>query len=89
MTHSQIPDALVENAMALAATLRREADEAYHEYTTLLREEWFNVWGFHFPGLDLWEDAIRDAIQGNIPVLELVWMFGDAMKLQITKDQLE
>lgn len=83
MTHSQIPDDLRRNALALVVELQHEADEAYKEYMDRFREEWLDVVGFHFVMEQHWENAFRNAIQGNIPVLELVWMFVDAMKLTV------
>jgi len=83
MTHSQIPDDLRRNALALAVELQHEADEAYNEYMDRFREEWLDVVGFHFVMEQYWENSFRNAVQGNIPALELVWMFVKAMKLTV------
>ncbi len=83
MTHSQIPDDLRRNALALASELRHEADQVYISYMDRFRNEWHDLLGFHFVGEDNWQNAFRDAIQAEIPTEELVWMFVKAMKLTV------
>lgn len=83
MTHSQIPDDLRRNALALAAELEYEADLVYTRYMDRFRKEWHDLLGFYFVGEDHWQDAFRDAIQAGIPTAELLWMFVKAMKLTV------
>jgi hypothetical protein len=83
MTHSQIPDDLRRNALALVSELRHEADQVYISYMDRFRNEWHDLLGFHFVMEQYWENAFRDAIQAEIPTEELVWMFVKAMKLTV------
>ncbi len=83
MTHSQIPDDLRRNALALAAELQHEADQVYISYMDRFRKEWHDLLGFHFVMEQYWENSFRNAIAAEIPTEELVWMFVNAMKLTV------
>ena len=83
MTHSQIPDDLRLAASQLCAVLKEDAALELASYKIRFCDEFKDIAGFHFMGIENWDTQFRHALQAGIPVLELVWMFVEAMKLTV------
>ncbi len=79
MTHSQIPDDLRLAASQLCAVLKKDAALELASYKIRFCDEFKDIAGFHFMGIENWDTQLRQALQVGISPLELAYMFVDAI----------
>ena len=80
MTHISPPDLRLASSQ-LCTVLKRDAALELASYKIRFCDEFMDIAGFQFMGIETWDTQLRHALQAVISPLELAYMFVDAMKL--------